>query len=186
MAVVVNIVSPTPAFHVTINITIPHLFLVVGFQITPNNVNIASNSTQYDADKTTLSIITPLLFDVSSVKIDIQGYISPSALPGQSVDPYVMLHYTSLPSDGEGGAGEEYSDVVPIPNVLISSVTISFNLTATSDQFTDSNLLTYHEFGVFELTLADLNGPISELTVSGSHDKLHHLSIAHVSISFQG
>lgn len=155
-------------------------------RVTPSNANITSNSTQSDAKGTTLLITTPHLFNTSRVQIDINGYISSSALPGLIVRPFIMLHYTSLPGDGGGGRGEEYTDVVPLPIISISSVTISFELAATSDQFTDSTLLTYHEFGVFELTLTNLNGPISELTLSVSHDSPHHLSIDRVSTSFKG
>lgn len=185
LTVIFNISSPTPAFHIAINTTVPHPLLEVRSVPGSTGTTITGSRSFLHATETTLSLTSDRIYDEETVQNEVHGYISHSAVGGQSITLMARMFYTSLPGEGDQ-SGEEYSDIVALPPIFISSLAMSVSLVSTTDPATDSNLLTFNEAANFNALLTGLIGPISELTVTISHDNANLIKIVGITVRYEG
>ena len=185
MTILVNITSPTPAFHISINITIPDPLLVVRTTINATGTNVTNSSSQPYAGGTTLSLYVNQLLGNETVRVVVHGYISPDAERGVSIKPLADMDYSSLPGEGLEG-GEKYHDFIPLPSIVISSLSTNLTLLSTSEKLTIDNSLTFNEVGQFDAVFSRLVGPMKELTIIVSHDGADLINILGLKMSYEG
>ena len=185
MTILVNITSPTPAFHVSINITIPDPLVVVRTTINATGTNVTNSSSQSYPEGTILSLYANQLTGDETVRVVVYGYTSLDAERGVSIKPLADMDYTSLPGEGQE-AGEKYHDVIPLPSIVISSLSTNLTLLSTSEKLTIENSLTFNEVGQFDAVFSGLVGPMEELTITVSHNGADRINILGVKSSYKG